>query len=377
MISIIIFMACIMSGSIFSAAVLKRRFEDAVPLTCMGIILILYILGLMDGLEYGVYLVFGVAFSLYVFSAVYLCRHKEHRKGFAGNVFTPAFFVFIILAGIFVYADFGKYAETWDEFSHWMDCVKAMAYLDDFVTNAGSHSGIQSYPPGISLFEYFIQKVYFISQHTDTFSEWRVFFAWKILLLSFPMPLLKGLTVKKPLRIIVSMAMILFLPASMYTMYNCILSDQVIGILAGVGFVAVLFQDETDIFHTLHISCICFLLVLVKDAGLFFAVFVATAFLGNSILQYGQAIGFRARCINGVVPAVALIAAKASWKWELAATGVPLTKGGDIKIMPFLRMALFHDGTDYRQTVVDNYIEAFFTRKVERGGPETLFTNGR
>lgn len=134
----VILYGLLLAGSFFGAAVLNRRFEEILPISIMSMAVILFLFGVFKMLEIGVVSVVAIIILLYVISAIKLFKNKN--SAFVANFFTPAFFIFTALYLVLNYAQLGLVARIWDEFSHWMDCVKAMTYLNDFVANSESHS---------------------------------------------------------------------------------------------------------------------------------------------------------------------------------------------------------------------------------------------
>ena len=47
----------------------------------------------------------------------------------------------------------------WDEFSHWGSVVKSMFLTNGLSVKEGSSLMFKSYPPAISIFEYFFQVI--------------------------------------------------------------------------------------------------------------------------------------------------------------------------------------------------------------------------
>ena len=72
-------------------------------------------------------------------------------------LFIIGLIIFLLVFFAFSVFNAGKLASTWDEFSHWIDIVKAMTTVDDFGTNPQSLSTFKSYPPAMSIFQYVLQ----------------------------------------------------------------------------------------------------------------------------------------------------------------------------------------------------------------------------
>ncbi len=235
---IVIFML-LSTGSVLGATIVKKRYEEFLPITCSAIVLILFLFGICGNLNAGVYFLCILSVVLYLLS-IYIIWEKKCLKEALKNIFTGAFVIFAILFCTLSFLDKGKLMVEWDEFSHWGDIVKVMVTLDDFGTNPDSHSICQAYPPGMSLFQYFVQKIYSICSGKNNFNEWRLYFAYQIFALSFFFPFLKKLNNKNMFGIVSSGFLIFVSPLLFYhDFYSSIYIDPFLGILEGMGLVMI------------------------------------------------------------------------------------------------------------------------------------------
>lgn len=182
----------LISGSVFGVFIFGKKFEEILPITCMSIVLVLFLFGMVNRLRFGLYFVIITIIILYVISLIYFLKNRKCKTYFNG-FFSPAFLIFVILFIILYYANSGKLAVEWDEFSHWMDSIKAMTDLNDFVTNPASNSMFKTYPPGMAMFQYFFQKLYLRLYPNEVFNEGLMFFVRQIFVLSLFFPFLNGL----------------------------------------------------------------------------------------------------------------------------------------------------------------------------------------
>ena len=181
------------SGKQFAPRVIEafqKRFEECIPITCMSIVLVEFVFGILGILKAGFYLSCLFLLASLVFSVVWAVKQKKLRD-FVTLLFTPALAIFVAVYFLLSYANEGVLASTWDEFSHWMDVVKVTTTIDDFATNPNSYSAFKAYPPAMNMFQYFVQKIFLIFNENANFNEWRAFFAYQIFALSFFFPFLK------------------------------------------------------------------------------------------------------------------------------------------------------------------------------------------
>lgn len=226
------------SGSILCAAAEKQRYEQILPVTCVGVVAVLFLCGILGGLRYGITLVFLIALALWVCGAVILCR-RRNLKEFLRRVFTPGFFLWAAFLAVAMYHLPGMLFCKTDEFSHWGSIVKGMFYFDQLSTAPVLESAFASYPPGLAVFEYFTAKVMAAAAHTD-FQEWYVYLGWQSLVFSMMMPFTAKLRFRNPL-MIAAVGLILFVSPSVLDVwiYSTVYADSALGVLLGAGLAMV------------------------------------------------------------------------------------------------------------------------------------------
>jgi len=367
MISIVIFALTLIAGSVFAEVFYRRDFSDTLPLSMTGIILFLYIFGLIGALKTGVYLILIIAAFMLVLSVARLIREKravDYIKkgfGFAGLLFVLLYIVFLVL-------NVGRLAWYHDELSHWMDCVKAMSQTDGFAANyTVSYSEFPSYPPGMALFQYFFQKLHEIFEGTSAFCEWRPYVAFQLFAVSLFFPCLKRLDYHKALKPVL-LGVTMLLPLIMYpTFFAAVLIDPMIGILSGAGYVYLFMcRDEKTSEKAIYISLLCAVLVLMKDSGLFFTVFLALVFLVDVLLgsRSMHASGSRKRkagiFLQVFSPFAVFLLIKGSWNLVLQHFQTPSSFSNSIRVGEYLKLFFAGGDETYKQETVDKFKEAFF-----------------
>ena len=191
----LLFFFLVINGSLFISAVFQRRFEEALPVSIGGIPVLMFFLGLLFGLKTAFICVLVICVGLLVVSFVLLFVKKEFSS-FLSCFFTPGFVIFCVFFLGLIYIHYCRLTNGFDEFSHWIDSVREMVILDDFGTAPGAQTLFASYPPGMSLFQYFVQKVCLLVSPNSGFREWLCYPAYQLLAFSFVFPLLKKVTWK-------------------------------------------------------------------------------------------------------------------------------------------------------------------------------------
>ena len=355
----IVFYITLISGGLFGSFCLGKRFETSISIHTMAMVVVLYAFGLFNHLQIGVLVILSYSSLLLIMSLISIIKSRDKEK-LAKTLLSTCFLLFTALFIVFSYTDIGMLAHKWDEFSHWMDSVKAMTHINDLITNPKSNSEFQSYPPAMSLFQYFLQEIN-LTIENNGFSEWRCCFAYKVLMISIALPLLSKKTDYSFLMDIGHTFLIIFTPLLFFPDYlSTTYIDPFIAMLTGCGFSRILFNSE-DEDTPIYISLLCFILVLSKDIGLLFSIFIATAYLLSVLFKTKTD---RKKAIPSLVPLLMTIVARLSWNYELHRTHATISFGERIEFSDYTKMFFLNNDNTYRQSVVNMYKEAFFNTSV-------------
>ena len=357
MLDIGLFFAVLLSGSVFAAARFGRKFEEIIPITCMGIVLVLFLFGAVGILGAGVYAVLTAAVCFWAYGFWRLVRGGG--KQLIKSMVTPAFIVFCVLFALLMLGDYGMLSTGWDDFSHWQLCVRKMMELNDFAANPASGIHYQSYPPAMALFQYFFQKLHYMLDSLPQFSEWRLFLAYQVLMIAPAMPFFRGLRMPKA----AFAGVCLFVLPTLFIgqTYTLLYIDSFVGMLAGCGFLAVLSKDR-DGLHTAYAAMLCAVLTLSKDVGLYFSCFIGIAFFLNRLLTRGKEKSLR-RAGAALLPLICGLGAKLVWKGILLKLGSKLVFSQPVDMIEYSKLFFFRTGGYYRQDCVEAFKRMFFSRE--------------
>ena len=357
MLDIGLFLVVLLSGSVFAAARFGRKFEEILPITCMGIVLTLFLFGAVGILGAGVYAVLIAAACFWAYGLWRLV--KGEGKRLIKSMITPAFVIFCGIFALLMLGDYGMLSTGWDDFSHWQLCVRKMMVLDDFAANPASGIYYQSYPPAMALFQYFFQKLRCLLDSEPVFSEWRLFLAYQVLMIAPAMPFFRELSLPKAALAGVCLLVLpmLFIGET----YTLLYIDSFVGMLAGCGFLAVLMKDR-DGLHTAYVAMLCAVLTLSKDVGLFFSCFIGVIFFLNRLLTGGSERNLR-RAGIALLPLASALGAKLIWKGTLLKLGSKMVFSEPIDLIEYTKMFFFRTGGFYRQDCVEAFKRMFFSRE--------------
>lgn len=362
MFSVLAFLLVLFSGSFFGVSVLRRRFTECLPITAGGMVLLLFVFGLLGSLRLGFYIVLFMAALLYIVSF----RSSAVNHAWLENlkqIFSADFLIFLFAALVFLICDYGMETVGWDAFSHWMDTVKVMTIYDDFGTNPSANTFFPSYPPGVALFQYVLQKLYLILDGGQ-FSEWRAVYSYKILTLSMLAPLFRRIRFESVLGILLAVLSVMIIPGVFNSDFYCsVLIDPFLGIMSGTGFAYLIaFQNEKCI-KTLLVSSAAFLLVLTKDVGLLFAVMLV---IGILICECrSQKLSWRSIWPSIMVMGMTILP-KILWNCHLSARDVNRRFHRPVDVQELIAL-IFQRDSSWRQTCWNSFFPQLCNEKKSVG----------
>lgn len=333
----IVFLIILFSGSFLGAVIFRKRADIILPITVMGYSMLLFLIGIVIDLKFGFYIIIFVSLCMYFISLLYIVRHKLYAKSNCWDIIsciiTPGIVYFLLCSVVMALMSRGLVAHSWDEFSFWMDTVKAMTQNDDFITNPALNASLRTYPPLFSLFQYLMQKVYLLINPKYDFIEWRCYYAKQIFILAMMLPLFSTQRKMRKLDFVSAGVIAFFLPMVFDSqIYTTCYVDSFLAVVSGVGFFVVLknsveknYNIENNIFVLLTISTI----VLIKDAGILFAAFLSILYAVNCAMDTD--IRKKRKFYIVMASIFAVIVPNLLWRYELYKWDITTNTTGGIK----------------------------------------------
>lgn len=354
-------------GSVLGVTLKKGRYEDFAPVTLFSIIIFLYFFAFVDMLKYGVYILLAIIIAIYVFCIIRLKQKKWKIREFCGSFFTPASVIFFILCVISVSGVIGMRNNAWDEFTHWADVVKAMVSTNFLSTNAANESAFQSYPPAMSLWQYFVQKIQMLFHNEDAFIEWYLHFLYQIATYVVFLPLLRKIKFNNVFNLFICFLLIFLLPSVFFeTFWKTVYIDPFVGLLGGAIFAYLLCDLESKSLKIFLVLEATFCVVLSKDAGIIYAIFAVVYIVGYAIMHKDK-IGFKITnsWMFAILVGGATVLAKLSWKAKISLDHAGVKFDTPKVNFAELREIVTGNATEnYRYTVYVNYKERFFDKSI-------------
>lgn len=362
----IVFFLVVSSGSIFGASVLKRKYEEVLPLSVFAIILIQFVFGLAGMLRFGAYFVFALAVTLYIVSLISVFKTKSYHAFFF-RLLTPGFAVTVVLYLIINFANYGKLASSWDDFSHWADVVKAMVSIDGLATNAASMSAFASYVPAMPLFQYNMQVLGQTLHSEFFFSEWHLYVSYQFASYASLTYFMKDLSWRKPGIILAYGTIAFFLPSVFSDFFNALSIDAYLGVLAGcsLSYLTKMKSDNPLEHILIFLSLAC--LVLTKDAGILFSILIGLLYVLRVVFEQPKSRPGKRALWQTFFLLLSILLPKLMWNTHLSRNDVAISFGGSINLGTLIDTFLRKDGTFYRWLTLLNYSRALSEYRIQIG----------
>lgn len=347
----------LLSFSASSALALNKKVEEMIPMSVMGIIVVLYISGLCGNLAAGFYAVLVLAVAA-LGALLYMANRR--RGSVSALLFTPGLVAFLILLFLIWRAHHGGRMYTeWDEVCHWGLFTKNMYALDQLYNVPGSTAITHpDYPPATSLFNYFALKL------DTSYRECNTYYAANIFLYSLILPVFKHFDWKKPLSLLLVFGITFLFPFAIAanSAFHGNLFSIYVDTPLGFFFAYTLFQyfslrslDKSD----LALFCLSmFVLPLVKPIGIGFSLLVCLLEIADVLFiqkqwPHGQ------RFLWAVTPFLSTLAGKVSWSIYLKLSST--ANGWDTSAINFtsIKTFLMREGKEYQYETYHNFVNYF------------------
>jgi hypothetical protein len=322
----------------------------SLPTAIFGITAVLYLFGLFNQLLLGFWVVLTAIGLATIASAILLIKDKElvsHLR----SLLSPGLAIFLTLGLFSFLLTRGMQLSSWDEFSHWGTIVKA-TYLYDAV---GPYNPVtldfRSYPPSLSLFEYFVTKL------GGPWLEGNIFFAYQLIIWSLFTPFLAQLTWRRWGRVIVVVPLMFIAPLAFFNSLNVTLIDPLLGMLFGYALAIAYVGNILQWRLALHVGLAIFMLTLAKDAGTFMAALVVVLFLIRLFAAKKTSPdewSWRRFTVLGSIPALSLVASNQSWAALVRERVASPAFSGPIDVAAFFG-AFRGDGPAYWQEILSTF----------------------
>ena len=360
--SLIIVILLILMGSSFFASLFNKNIEKTIIFYIFSSIILVYIFGTLGILKFGVYTFIIISIGLGITEIILFCKNKD-KKEFCKNIFTPGLLIFFILNVIILFFERERMFTNWDEFTHWGSSIKAMFELNKLYVCKDSSLLFKSYPPAMSIFQYIFVAI------KGEFIEYYAYYAYVILCLSMVISIIPKLKWKNVIGISLVVIICICTPVFIYNdFYNSIYIDAALGLTFGFLISKILsVKEKYEVFDIVLICMTTFILVLLKDTGIFLAVissiifFIDILFIKKEKTDSKKEIG--KKILISLLPLLSLILAKVLWSFLIKINNVEVMFSNSYDIKGIINL-IFNKDTTYRQTVCSKFIKKCFEYKI-------------
>lgn len=358
--------------------------EKIIPCTIISIILVVYIFGLFNLLKIGVYAVLILELIFLILLIKSLIKKRIKIKEIIKLFSRPSMVIWLIGVIIIYFYYKGRMLIAWDEFSHWGDVVKMMYYNNIFNTNPASLSVAKAYPPVMSIFQYFVEKISF-----NGYQEHYLYSSYHIFIISLILPFIKNFKWKDFFKIILVLIIFLIAPTIFfnepYNYYNIIYIDPFLGIIFGYLMASIYVNKKYKKFEIISTSLTFFALTLTKDVAPVFS-FIALFYIFLNIViadkNYKLLKKINKKNIKLFLKKtkpiwiflLVIILSYTSWKINVKLNVKYISSGYPSTIKDAI-YALLNIGDSYHITVVNNYVKYLSDYKLTSIGNIYVFSS--
>lgn len=346
----LIVLAVLLAAAFSLSYLIRSSLLISLPTAVFGITAVLYIFGIFNLLLVGFWAVLtGIALATTV-SIALLVKDKEllaHLK----SLLSPGLAIFVSLALFSFLLTRGMQLSSWDEFSHWGTIVKATFLFDAVGPYNPVELGFRSYPPSLSLFEYFVTKL------GGTWLEGNIFWAYQLIVWSLFTPFFAQLAWRRWGQLFAVVPLVFVAPLAFFNSLNVTLIDPLLGMLFGYALAIAYVGNILQWRLALHVGLAILMLTLAKDAGAFMAALVVLLYIVRLLAAKKTSPKewtWKGFAILGSIPTLSLVASNQSWSALVRARVEEPAFSNPIDIGAFFG-ALRGEGPAYWQEILTTF----------------------
>ncbi|MCL2545171.1 MAG: hypothetical protein FWE77_04550 [Clostridia bacterium] len=351
------------SLSFGGAALFRRKFEQALPLSFFALILILYVCGLCGSIAVGIWLVWALGAVALAFAAWSLWR----RRVAWAQLLTPGLLAFALCFFGLWMLQTGRRPSLFDDFTHWATIVKNMFYATGFGNGPDTPALFRNYPPAMALLEFFFVKA------GGAFREDMLFRASSIFVCVLQIPVFRHVSWRQAWKIPLLLPVVVFMPMLFFRdVYLSVYVDAALGLLLLYMLYAFLdgetgLDGKADAFSWLCIGLSAAVLTLTKPAG------VGLALIGLLVIAV-QRRTWRGGWGWLALPCGLAALAYVSWSVYFRSLNLPGAFANEGITLQNIAAFLQRRGPSYQYTVARNFLQDVVRTPHYGGSPFSDFS---
>lgn len=255
----------------------KQNLATLLPISIFISVIWLFIFGILDLLDFGAKVFIPLLISIFVICSVFVKGFITKEKIY--SVFSPAIAIFVVVSvWTFEHSQHMRFKE-WDEFAGWGPAVKSLFLFGKVGPYSPYKLIFPEYPPGLSLFEYFVVKI------GNAWDEADVYWAYQVIVISLIVSILGNLTWKRKSTIVFAFMISAISAVFYYGAFQTIYGDPLLGLIFGLTLViAASSEIKSNRWLILNFSIAVTMLSITKDIGIFLGAISALVLLLNLLL---------------------------------------------------------------------------------------------
>ena len=305
-----------------------------------------FVFGILGYLNLGMEsLVFFIGATLLAF----LIGSREFSSHLLKSTYAPSTVAFISLSLISLYKSKDWLLSQWDEFSHWGAVVKAMYEYSALGPATPADLWAINYPPGISLFQYFVMEL------SDGWREGLLFWATHLIVISIIVSVLAKASYRYTSEIFLKLFVALLASSVFFNNFDNIYADPVIALAFGLLLFIAIQASCLDGRWATALALTAGFVTLTKPIGIYFA---AAAILVNIVATlFTVKLRSGKQAALAFVPALtSLLTVGAAWLgWRRYASSFGSSHVGSSQDFP----STFNLPSGH-EDVITNFLNAYF-----------------
>lgn len=327
-----------------------------IPISYFLVIIWLYFFGIADSLHFGVISLFPLSLIAFISCSIKFKDFLSRKRLL--ELTSPSVVVFVTVSTwMFKHSQHMRFKE-WDEFSHWGPAVKSMFLFDKIGPYSPAQLVFPEYPPGLSLFSYFVNRI------GQSWDEADVYWAYQLLVISLIVAALANLKWKNISAVVLSFLLMALTATFYFGSFQTVYADPLLALIFGLSLIQasskVFFENKWNI---LNFAITIFILSITKDIGIFLGIISIAVLLSNNLVfNFEKKIPLKQILITStrilLVASIPVFLGKLAWKYALDKNEIQ--SGRDI--FTILKDFIFGSTSNLRQPYWDDVINSFISK---------------
>ena len=280
--------------------------------------------------------------------AIFLLESSEFRSHLLRSSYSPSAVAFISLSLISLYKSKEWMLSQWDEFTHWGAVVKAMHDFAVLGPAAPVDLVVARYPPGISLFQYFVMDF------NTGWQEGLLFWSIHLIFIAIIVSVLAKCSYKSLSEIFFRLIIALMGASVFFNIFDNIYSDPTLAIAFGFLIAVAVQASYLDGKWAIVLALSAGFVTMIKPIGIYFA---AAAILVNVVsTMFTVKFSSVRRVFLAFVPSLSALATVVA-VWTVWTNYVLNLAGSTAAPLDTVPSSL--GGTNNAQQISDSFVSAF------------------